>query len=161
MEHHVPYSHIIVDEDGIGGGVVDQMKGIKGFIANSQAFPNKQTHQDENYANLKAQCYAKLADLINSRRMGITLDSDEHKEKLLEELGVVKRKNMDDDRKFKIITKEEMKELIGRSPDFSDAAMMRMYFEVSPQSTSGVSQQFIPTARQYIPNRVLMGKLVQ
>jgi hypothetical protein len=31
----IPYSHILVHEDGIGGGVVDQLTSIKGFTAKS------------------------------------------------------------------------------------------------------------------------------
>lgn len=132
LEERIPYSHIVVDEDGIGGGVVDQMKGIKGFVANSKPFLNPVTYQDENYANLKAQCYAKLAELINGRGLSVTMDKDEMRERLIEELGVVKRKDSDDDKKFKIIPKDEMKASLGRSPDFADGLMMRMLFEVSP-----------------------------
>ena len=32
---HVPFSNILIDEDGIGGGVVDGLFGVKGFTANS------------------------------------------------------------------------------------------------------------------------------
>ena len=31
----IPYSHAIVDDDGVGGGVVDLVRGIKGFVGNS------------------------------------------------------------------------------------------------------------------------------
>jgi len=54
-EEHIPYSHSIADEDGIGGAVVDNNKGFKGFIANSVPLENPKTHKVENYANLKAQ----------------------------------------------------------------------------------------------------------
>jgi phage terminase large subunit len=32
-----------------------------------------------------------------------------------------------------VLPKEKVKEIIGRSPDFSDAMMMRMYFELVPK----------------------------
>lgn len=37
---------------------------------------------------------------------------------------------MDSDTKLSIISKEDIKDKIGRSPDYSDALMMRMYFEI-------------------------------
>jgi hypothetical protein len=30
-EFKIPYSHILIDEDGLGGGVVDQLTGVKGL----------------------------------------------------------------------------------------------------------------------------------
>ena len=54
----------------------------------------------------------------------------EHKETIIQELEQVKRSNVDKDGKLSIIPKEKVKELLGRSPDFSDALMMRMYFEL-------------------------------
>jgi len=37
---------------------------------------------------------------------------------------------LDNDTKISIIAKEDVKEKLWRSPDFSDALMMRMYFEL-------------------------------
>ena len=56
------------------------------------------------------------------------------KEAILEELSQLKRDNLDkDDQKLKIVSKEEMKDNIGRSPDFLDCLIMRMFFEVKPK----------------------------
>lgn len=41
---------------------------------------------------------------------------------------MVKRDKIDSDGKLQIISKETVKASIGRSPDYSDALMMRMYF---------------------------------
>jgi phage terminase large subunit len=49
-----------------------------------------------------------------------------------EELGVVKSKNVDKDTKVQIISKEEMKELLGRSPDYADTLMMRSVVDLAP-----------------------------
>ena len=38
---------------------------------------------------------------------------------------------MDKDGKMQVIPKEKMKDLIGRSPDFADALMMRMFYEIN------------------------------
>lgn len=119
----VPMSNVICDEDGVGGGVVDQL-GCEGFVNNSSAL------EGENFANLKSQCYFKLADLVNSNSIFVGTDDPTIKEQLIEELEQVKQKDMDKDGKKAIIPKDKVKELIGRSPDLSDALMMRMYFEI-------------------------------
>ena len=41
-------------------------------------------------------------------------------------------------RKYQTKGKDRVKELIGRSPDISDALMMRMYFEISKTTTKWV-----------------------
>jgi phage terminase large subunit len=121
----VPNSNIIVDEDGVGGGVVDIL-GCKGFVNNSRAL------NDENFANLKSQCYFKLAEKINKGEVYIDCKDVAIKEMIIQELEQVKQHNMDKDGKKAVVPKDRVKELIGRSPDFSDTLMMRMYFELQP-----------------------------
>jgi len=48
------------------------------------------------------------------------------------ELEQVKRDKIDSDGKLQLLSKEKVKESIGRSPDYSDALMMRMYFCFKP-----------------------------
>lgn len=130
-KHKVPYSNIIVDEDGIGGGVVDLLGGVKGFIANSTPFAVVQrvNQRPENFQNLKAQCSYKLASYVNQHKIKITTESSDIMELITEELAQVRSKDRDKDGKLKIVSKDEVKLRIGRSPDFADALMMRMYFE--------------------------------
>ena len=45
--------------------------------------------------------------------------------------------NFDTDGKLEVLKKKEIKELIGRSPDFTDAMMMRMYFDLKPAMSMG------------------------
>jgi hypothetical protein len=52
---------------------------------------------------------------------------------IIEELEQVKQKDMDKDVKKSVVPKEKVKELLGRSPDFSDTLMMRQYFELKPK----------------------------
>lgn len=132
-EERVPYSHIVVDEDGVGGGVVDGMRGIRGFVANST--PIEQNDIKQNYKNLKSQCYYLLADRINNHQVAVRISDDSIRALLIEELEQVKSKDADSDSKLQIIPKEQVKELLGRSPDYSDTLMMRMIFELKqPES---------------------------
>jgi len=128
-EEKIPYSHIIIDEDGIGGGVVDQLGGVKGFVNNSTPFDNPETGEPDNFQNLKTQCYYKLADMINTHKLAIRNLGETAKEDLEEELQYLKTKDADKDGKRRIVPKEDVKKDIGRSPDYSDNLMMRMWFE--------------------------------
>ena len=136
----VPYSQVIIDSDGIGGGVVDQLTGVKSFIANSTpanadhinsiAERRKYGWLRENYANLKSQCYFKLAQLVNQHKVAIKTDDPRIKETIIEELGYVKQKDPGKEGKIRVIPKDQIKEELGRSPDFADTLMMRMWFEL-------------------------------
>lgn len=144
----VPYSQAIADEDGIGGGVIDMVRGIKGFIANTRAYPNPITHQDENFDSLKSQCYYKLSEYVNNHKIAIQLREfdtnisgmtmEKFRTMLIEDLEQVKARDADKDGKRKVTRKEDIKEVIGRSPDFSDALMMRMALELKPVNKSSV-----------------------
>jgi PBSX family phage terminase large subunit len=136
----VPTLNIICDEGGLGGGVVDILA-CRGFVSNSRPMVNKDAVVDssdkqtpgkgapENYDNLKSQCYFKLAQDINNNLVNISALSD-YSAEIIEELEQVKQKNMDSDMKRGVISKDKVKELIGRSPDFSDTIMMRKWFDL-------------------------------
>ena len=126
--YKIPMHQIIVDEDGVGGGVIDILK-CKGFVNNSKAL------NGENYINLKTQCYYKLAALINDKKLTWAEIDIETKNLLIEELEQVKAKDIDKDNKLSILSKEKVKETIGRSPDISDAVMIRCYFEIAKIGT--------------------------
>lgn len=144
-QYQVPRSNILTDEDGVGGGLKDEMAGIKGFLNGSRPIAKKhkklgfnaekeiEEQTDANYVNLKTQCYYKLADYVNIGKIGIYEGfSGEEKQELIQELEQVKRDKIDSDGKLRILSKERVKELLGRSPDWSDNLMMRMYFELNP-----------------------------
>ena len=140
----IPYSHAIIDDDGVGGGVVDNLRGVKGFVNNAVAIEEREDgakievkdgkliELKPNYQNLKTQCYYKLAEAINKHEMSVKTEDEKIKGLLEEELEQVKTKDADKDGKLKIIGKDEIKELIGRSPDFADNLMMRMFFTIQP-----------------------------
>ena len=139
----VPRSRILIDEDGIGGGVVDLLKGCKGFIAN--ASPIDQEEQD-NFKNLKSQCSYRLADEVSARRISVSAEMGErHKEMLVEELEQIRSKDADKDGKRQVMPKDDVKERIGRSPDFSDMMMMRMYFEIEKPKTIHIATTWKPS----------------
>jgi hypothetical protein len=127
-ERQIPFSNIVIDEDGVGGGLVDMLGGVKGFVANSAPLP--EDGERPNYSNLKTQCSFKLASYINNHQMSIATDA--YKDEVIVDLEQIKAKDIDKDGKLKLRPKEEVKEVIGRSPDFGDAIVMRMLFEITP-----------------------------
>jgi hypothetical protein len=125
FKYKIPMANVIADEDGVGGGVVDIL-GCKGFVNNSK--PMLVDNQIVQYQNLKSQCYFKLAEVIQADQMYINCNDGAVIDEITKELEQVKRDKIDSDGKLTIVSKETVKQYIGRSPDYSDALMMRMYF---------------------------------
>lgn len=135
-KHGIPRSQIIADEDGVGGGFVDNFK-CKGFKNNASPIQKKIETSSEkqlkqlNYENIKAQCAHIMARKINNHEVAMCATT--HEEDIKEELEILKRVDLDKEGKFKIIKKDDVKDLIGRSPDFLDTVIMRGYFELKPK----------------------------
>ncbi len=141
----IPYSNIMIDEDGIGGSIVDGMKGVRGFIANSTPIPTKDQIRGRLtkivsdftpktiYANLKSQCAFKIAELINEHKVSFRVP--EYRDVIIEELtSLLKNKNPDSDGKLQIKPKEDVKEDLNRSPDIGDTIVFRAWFELQRDS---------------------------
>jgi len=124
-KHNVQRSNIVADSDGVGGGFVDMLKGCKSFVNNSKALDN------ENFRNLKTQCYYKFAQRVMNGQIYINTNNGELKNKIIMEFEMVKQHDIDKDNKLSITPKDKIKSLLGRSPDLSDALIMRYYFELS------------------------------
>jgi len=126
-KYNVNSNNIICDEDGVGGGVVDILNCV-GFVNNAKA--KSINGSIENFANLKTQCYYKLAEYINRNEIYVNCDSKIERY-LIEELELVRLSKELDISRISILSKDEIKKKIGRSPDYSDALMMRMYFTIN------------------------------
>lgn len=117
-QHRVARRNIVIDEDGIGSGVLDHLPGAIGFLNAGKPI------NDENFNSLKSQCYFKLAEHINSNK--IFVEDPELRDPIIEELAIIRQSHGDKDGKKSIEGKEKQKEILGRSPDLADAIMMRM-----------------------------------
>lgn len=143
-EEGIGFMNVLADEGGVGGGVVDGMRGIKGFNGSSSPLPiwdyTTSRLKPANYMNFRCQCYYKLSEVVNNRLMRINIEKfhtniegynvEKAISDLFEELDVVKSTDNSMDGKLAIIPKSEIKEMLGRSPDFADVLMMRMFFEL-------------------------------
>jgi len=122
-KHSVPFSRIVYDADGLGSY-------LKGYLKSSIPFHNggktiEVEGQKLNYSNLKSQCTYKLSEMIDK----VSIEDDRYRKMISQELEVIRKVNKNDG-KYAVTAKDEIKTLIGRSPDFSDMLMMRMRFEL-------------------------------
>jgi len=144
-EHRIARAGVIIDESGVGGGVIDQVRGVRGFIGNAKAIENERAYREdtkkENFRNLRSQCIYKTAQKIKDHAVSIMETDLMFKDMLRQEVEQWKTiiDNVEDDNsKIQVISKDEMKIALGRSPDYADALMMRYYFELKREY-----QQFI------------------
>ena len=128
--HKIHPNNVIVDSDGVGGGVSDQLRATN-FVNNSSPL------HGQNFTNLKSQCYVKLSELFKEGRISLNLLDPTIVDDLTQELLSVKLKDIDKDNKVAVQSKEEMKKVLGKSPDLSDALMMRMYWELKNLKSTG------------------------
>jgi len=157
----IPYSHILVDEDGIGGGVVDGLYGINGFIARSRPLPTltevrQKLHKIDsnlvnktNFDSLKAQCAYKIAELINEHKIAFKVE--DYREEIISDLNALLRaKHIDSDQKLAIKKKEDIKQELGRSPDLGDTIIYRAWFELKNEAMSSSNEEVtISQKRQF------------
>lgn len=122
-KHSIPRRRCLADEDGVGGGVVDNCK-IRGFENNSSPF------NEENYYNLQTQCGYKLAERINAGDVGFSAEvSGADMDDIIVELEQLQTWEVDSDKKLRLKPKAQIKEDIGHSPDWRDTLLMRAYFD--------------------------------
>lgn len=137
--HEVPHSHIIYDGDGLGAFIGEE----GGFIPDSKSFNNgsrPSTVKKENYTNLKAFCAHYFAAVANRREYYLYAISndDVKKDRVRRELEqLVGTESGDDLRTQGIISKEEMRQNLGFSPDYMDMMIMREYLPYSIKKWTG------------------------
>lgn len=141
--YKIPYSRIAVDAIGIGESIGNSslLDGIVPFkssyapIKTDESIvqlPNvhytKNTPLISDYVNLRSQCLFVLSEHINNHNIASRVQGED-KEKVIEELSLYQDITKNDEKR-KATSKDDIKVLLGRSPDDSDCFIMRMYFEV-------------------------------
>ena len=150
----IPYSQIAVDAIGVGAGVASSslLDGIVGYKSSYGAIrtdedptklPNvhyvKEAGLTSDYKNLRSQCIFTLANLVNNHTIAVKVDDTRIKEAIIEELALYQDASTGDGKRMATM-KEDVKALLGRSPDLSDTLIMRMYFEVKAKLVPGQSE---------------------
>jgi phage terminase large subunit len=129
FKHRVPQHRVVVDADGLGWGVVSSI-GAKSFKNNASAI--RVGREIPNYKNLQTQCLYLLADKINQGELYISADlSTDQMQYINQELAQIQSKgDHDPEKKLECKGKAQIKQDIGRSPDYRDMIFMRIFFEL-------------------------------
>jgi hypothetical protein len=172
-DQRIPYSCIAVDAIGVGAGVASSsmLDGIVGYKSSYQAIktdidivrlPNVGKISTpiipllSDYKNLRSQCIFTLASLVNEHKIASKV-GNRHKEAIIEELSNYQNIAVSDGKRM-ATPKEEIKEIIGHSPDHSDTWIMRMYFHVMskmlPQQSELGSRVILTQQSQFQRNRL-------
>lgn len=131
QRYAVPHSMTVVDADGLGSYLSSYVRGIVEFHGGAAAYAS------DKFANIKSECGFKLAEIINQRQIHI-ICTEEQRKRATEELECLRVANLNaDTRKLALVSKEEMKAIIGRSPDILDMLIMGMIYHVRPVYTGG------------------------
>jgi hypothetical protein len=143
----IPISQVVVDQDGVGGGVV-KLGRYTGFQGGTKPLKDPDTRIVENYKDLKTQCYYRFAERVNSGQVAIAISNETvvvdgaygakmmYKGKLVEVMNLIKKhlrsiKTLSIlEGKKRINPKEDQTVIAGGSPDFADTGMMRELLEL-------------------------------
>jgi hypothetical protein len=154
-QDRIPYSQIAVDAIGVGAGVASSslLDGIIGYKSSHQAIktdidpvrlPNVH-YQDHaplisEYKNLRSQCVFTLAQHVNDHKIAVKIEDVRVKEKIIEELSLYQDASQGDGKRM-ATQKDDIKEILGHSPDISDTLIMRMFFVVREKMLPYQSEQ--------------------
>ena len=153
-EEQIPMSQTLVDAIGVGAGVASNSL-LDGIIGYKSSFGAIRTDEDPTklpnvhytnaasltteYANLRSQCVFQLSQLVNDHKIAAKIDDIRIKEAIIEELALYQDASKGDGKRMPTV-KDDIKALLGRSPDISDTLIMRMYFEVRQKLVPGQSE---------------------
>lgn len=139
LKWRIPLGNVIYDADGLKTFVRHSAK--EGNLSGATQFHNGgKALYGENYGNLKAQCYWKLADMVASNEIYIALSAKDYRKQIIEELEQIKRRVQGDNEPLRVERKIDLKARLGRSPDFADMIMMRMLPELKPTKSRGLAK---------------------
>ena len=139
-----PPHGIFVDTIGVGAGVRDKLDEIGRRTI--EANVSMKADQTDLYYNKRAECYFLLRDFI--RKGGKIPNDPELKEELLAIRYIYNNTNG----KILIQPKDEIKEILGRSPDKSDSVALHFFSSVSPTDNNMLSMQK-QNFKRHIPRR--------
>ena len=140
-KYSIPKDQCIADADGVGGGVVDNLD-IIGFNNNGRSYDEDLGDKKDTpkYKNVQTQLLVYLAEkIINKNKMYISAElSEAQKEAIKEELDTIEQ-NPDYD-VITLTNKAEIKNNLGRSPDYRDMILMRGHFDFNQPVRNNLQQ---------------------
>jgi hypothetical protein len=126
--YKVPIKNVVCDAIGLGQATVQNLKGcyeFKGSMSPTQEGVGK-------FINLRAQCIWKFSDMIQQNKINFNFSYDED---LVNQLLLHKKEIKDG--KFKVTSKEKIKQQLTHSPDEFDSLYLRMVGSVKVKPRVG------------------------
>jgi len=122
-----PFDGVAVDTIGVGAGVYDKLlqMGVRGLIEGNVSMKAEELKV---YQNKRSEMYFMLREFV---ARGGKLPNDKE---LKEELLAIKYFYNQASGKIQLISKDDLKEELGRSPDKSDSVALHFFSKVRPQS---------------------------
>jgi len=124
---------VFVDTIGVGAGVFDKLlqMGVRGVV---EANVSMKAEETKVYQNKRAEMYFNLKKFVEQ---GGKLPNDKE---LKEELLALKYFYNPTSGKIQLISKDDLKEELGRSPDKSDSVALHFFRRIRPVSMRGQHQ---------------------
>lgn len=148
VSQKIAYKNALYDDNGIGwalGG--GELKGLRQFIGSRAPIPTKvqidvrkknkldPDGERPNFLNLKSQCGYYLANKINNHEVSATEKDD--MDIIIEDLtALLVEKDIEKEGKQQLRPKEDVKDSLGRSPDYGDTFIMRAWFDLFEEATA-------------------------
>ena len=125
---------VMVDTIGVGAGVYDKLlqMGIRGCV---EANVSMKAEELKVYQNKRAEMYFNLKKFVEN---GGKLPNDKE---LKEELLALRYFYNNTSGKIQLISKDDLKEILGRSPDKSDSVALHFFRKVRPMSMRNTDNQ--------------------
>ena len=153
-QEKIPMSNTLVDAIGVGSAVASNsmLSGIIGYKSSyapikTDSSPvtlpyihyTKDAPLTSEYANLRSQCVFELARNVNDHKIASKV-TGRNKEVIIEELPLYQDASKGDGKRM-ATQKDDVKQILGHSPDDSDTWIMRMYFTIRDKMLPNQSEE--------------------
>jgi len=119
---------VYIEAPGIGAGVVDYARELG--VPVIEVYPSAAPNEKLRFANLRSEYYWTVRDLLKQEKMHLPED-----DKLEADL-TAQRHEYDGISRIKMMSKDKIKEKLGRSPDASDALAITFAYGVNANSSN-------------------------
>lgn len=137
-EFGVPGQRVAFDAGGVGIGLRGFLRSAIPFVGAASPVDDAPEKTDLQrkilprpaFRNLRAQAYHYAAQKVNDCEAAFLPKSVHLQSVLAQELRAIRRLDTPDGGKYQIVGKDEIKDRIGRSPDYADCFSMRAVFDL-------------------------------
>ena len=131
-ERRGPEPTIVIDEVGIGAGVFDTLRHLGGRVIGWNAGRKPSLGGEGKFLNLRAESAWRVRRLLEQDMIALPPDV-----RLSDELCATRYRTEPTSGKLALVSKDETRQALGRSPDSFDATVMAFGLELASPCTTG------------------------